>query len=272
MNKIYGIVAALFCIAVTGCSSGVIEEGHVGVKSTVGSVDPNPIGVGWYLKWFSNVTEYTKKEVAIALNDMTPQAADKLSLKKLDALIYYSTQDKFIPALQVKYENQSAKDERTGVSFPAYNMVRAIAIKEIGDAVSKMDSLTIHQHRNGLENQAKTAIQAALNKSDPGVFTITRVVVGQVLTDDAIQTQIRDKVRMEKQVETKQAELQLAKAEAERVVVEAKGLADRNELISRSVSNQLIEYNKAIALQNCANNKNCTMIVGNATPIVGLGK
>lgn len=272
MNKIYGIVAALFCIAVTGCSSGVIEEGHVGVKSTVGSVDPNPIGVGWYLKWFSNVTEYTKKEVAIALPDMTPKAADNLSLKKLDALVYYSVAEKSIPALQVKYQNQSTQDERTGVYFPAYNMVRAISIKEIGNAVSKLDSLTIHQHRNELENQAKHEIQVALDKTDPGVFNVARVVVGEVVTDEAIETQIRDKVRMEKQVETKQAELQLAKAEAERVVVEAKGLADRNELISRSVSSQLIEYNKAIALQNCAKNKNCTMIVGNATPIVGLGK
>ena len=73
---------------------------------------------------------------------------------------------------------------------------------------------------------------------------------------------------MQKQVEAKKAELELARAEAARVVVEAQGTAQRNQILNASITDNLIRYKQALAQEDCATNAKCTMIIGNATPIV----
>lgn len=270
MKRIFSLFAVMaMVLGLTACG-GIIDQGNVGVRTTFGKVSPEPESSGLYVAILSSVREYTTKETAVNLDQMTPKAKDNLSLQDLDITVYYKTDGAKIPGLQVKYSNQSAYDH--GIWYPAYKLVENMARTAAYEEVAKQDSLTIHQHRDTVANAMKDNIQKALNENDPGVFTVTRVVVRQALTDPAIEQSILAAVQVQKQIEAKNAELELAKAEARRTIAEAQGVAQRNNILNASITPTLIEYKKALAMENCAGNSNCTMIVGNATPIVNTSK
>jgi regulator of protease activity HflC (stomatin/prohibitin superfamily) len=214
----------------------------------------------------SSVREYTTKESAINLDNMTPKAKDNLSLREMDITVYYKTDGSKIPGLQAKYANQSAYDH--GIWYPAYNLVENMARTAAYEEVAKQDSLTIHQHRDEVALAMKENIQKALNESDPNTFTVTRVVMRQVVTDPAIEQSILQAVQVQKQIEAKNAELELAKAEARRTVAEAQGTAQRNQILNASITDTLIRYKQALAMEECASSGKCTMVIGGGVPLI----
>ena len=266
----YKFIAVVAILGLTACG-GIIDQGNVGVRTTFGKISPDPVEPGIYVALLSSVREYTTKEAAINLDNMTPKAKDNLSLREMDITVYYTTVGTKIPGLQVKYSGQSARGEH-GIWFPAYNLVENMARTAAYEEVARQDSLTIHQHRDEVANAMKENIQKALNDSDPGVFTVTRVVMRQVVTDPAIEQSILQAVKVQKEIEAKRQEIELAKAEALRTVAEAQGTAQRNQILTQSITPQLIEYKKALAMEECGSRVGCTMIVGNATPIVNTSK
>lgn len=267
MKRVIGSVAVVaVALGLTACG-GVIEQGNVGVRTTFGKVSPEPESAGMYVAILSHVDEYSAKESAVNLDNMTPKARDNLTLKDMDLTVYYRTDGSKIPALTVKYAGQSRRSNG-GMWFPGYTLVENLSRTAVYEEVAKQDSLTIHQHRDDVANAVKKNVQEELDKSDPGVFTITRVVMRQVITDPAIEQSILANVQMQKQVEAKKAELELARAEAARVVVEAQGTAQRNNILNASITDNLIRYKQALAQEQCADSAKCTMIVGNATPII----
>lgn len=270
MKRIFGILAVMaLALGLTACG-GIIDQGNVGVRTTFGKVSPEAVEPGIYVAILSSVREYTTKETAVALDNMTPKAKDNLSLREMDITVYYKTDPSKVPGLQIKYANQSAKDH--GIWYPAYHLVENMARTAAYEEVAKQDSLTIHQHREEVANAIKLNIQKELDKNDPSTFVITRVVMRQVITDPAIEQSILQAVQVQKQIEAKNAELELAKAEARRTVAEAQGTAQRNNILNASITPTLIEYKKALAMEECASNNHCTMIIGNGTPIINTGK
>mgnify|MGYP006280836525 FL=1 len=264
--RIFGFVFFIaVAIGLTACG-GTIDQGNVGVRTTFGKVSPEPENPGIYVAILSSVREYTGKETAINLDGMTPKARDNLSLREMDVTVYYRTAPNQIPGLQVKYANQSTYDH--GLWYPAYNLVENMARTAAYEEVANQDSLTIHQHRDEVATAMKNNIQKALDQSDPGTFTITRVVMRQVITDPAIEQSILAAVKVQKEIEAKKQEIELAKAEAQRTVAEAQGTAQRNQILTQSITSQLIEYKKALAMEQCATSSGCTMIIGNGTPII----
>ena len=249
-----------------GCM-GVIDQGNVGVRTTFGKVNAEPVEPGMYLAVLSSVREFTAKESAVNLDNMTPKAKDNLTLKEMDLTVYYRVNGAKVPELYTKYAAQNARSQH-GYWYAGYQLVENLSRTAIYEEVAKHDSLTIHQHRDEVATAVQKNVQAELDKSDPGTFIVTRVVMRQVITDPAIENSILANVQMQKQIEAKKAELELAKAEAARVVAEAEGTARRNNILTQSITNQLIEYKKALAMEECASNSKCTMIIGNATPIV----
>lgn len=254
-------------IFLAGCI-GVIDEGNVGVRTTFGKVKQEPEQPGMYMAILSNIREYTTKESSVSINDMTPKTKDNLSLADMDVAIYYTTKGDKIPGLHVKYIRQSMEDKQS-IFYPGFYLIENISRTAIYDVTSEHDSLTIHQKRDEIAAEIKRRVQESLDASDPGSFVISKVVVRQITTDPAIEQSIRDNVKMGKLVDTKNAELALAQAEAKRVIIEAEGTAKRNAILNASITPNLIEYKKANALQDCAQRSGCTMIVGNATPIIG---
>lgn len=266
MKRILGVLALVGLTLGLGGCGGIIDQGNVGVRTTFGKVSPDAETPGMYVAILSSVREYTTKESAINLDNMTPKAKDNLSLREMDITVYYKTDGAKIPGLQVKYANQSAYEK--GIWYPAYNLVENMARTAAYEEVARQDSLTIHQHRDEVALAMKENIQKALNDSDPGTFTVTRVVMRQVVTDPAIEQSILRAVQVQKEIEAKLQENELAKAEARRTVTEANGTAQRNAILNASITDNLIRYKQALAMEECASSGKCTMVIGGGVPLI----
>lgn len=241
---------AFILLALSLAACGRIETGNVGVRTDFNkTVETTELQPGWYGAFLTSVDEYSAKEIEVSQNDMKPKAKDNLSLQDLDVSVFYKLNPALIADLQIKYVGMTARSD-SGLWFPMYNLVdrqsRSVVYQLIGN---NYDSLTIHQKRNELETDIAKQLQKDLDASDKDAFTITKVIVRQVVTDGALEDSIRTSVKVQKEIEAKRQQVDLARAEAERLRVESEGQAAANRALASSVTPMLVEL-KRIEMQS----------------------
>jgi regulator of protease activity HflC (stomatin/prohibitin superfamily) len=261
---IFGAFAALaLCIGLSGCG-GIIETGSVGVRTTMGDVSQQEEGQGIYMAVFSHVDEYTVKETSIDLNDLTPRAKDKLTVKDLEVTVYYRGIPGTIAKFVSSHAGQSAKFEREDFARPGYNLVANLAKGAVYDSVTEFDSLSLNQNRSELEGKIKAQTQALLD-ADPsvkGTFVVTRVVVRKIQTDPTIDQAIQQTVLAQQQLAQKENQAQVAHKDAEIRRINAEGQANANAELQKTLTPAFLQHEYNQALQACASNEHCTMIIG----------
>jgi regulator of protease activity HflC (stomatin/prohibitin superfamily) len=257
------VIAVIVIIAalVLGCF-GTIGTGNVGVRTTFGVISEAEVGPGVYIKWpaISKVEEFTTKETPIDLTDLTPKAKDNLSLRDMDVSIYYAVKAAAVSMLQAKYASQSPRSGE-GYYLPAYDLVFRVARNTVYEEVARVDSLVMHTRREVLIDAIRENMQRQLDKSDPTVFRITRVVIRSVLTDPSIEESIRAAVSNQKKLEAMQVQTEIAKKEAEIKVTEAKGIAEANRIISGSLTREYLQHEANEALRTFAEKGNSNTVV-----------
>ena len=183
-----GLVFPAVAIGVIAFMSAyTVETGNVAVERTLGKIDHEERlqGLNFKMPFLTTRQEFSAKEIVIDINDLTPKAADNLSLKDLDVSVYYRVPQDRISELFVKYA-QSAARGSDGVYMPAYGLVVREARSAIYEQVSKIDSLQLHKQRESLQSDVLQELQRRLENSDPGDIIITRVVVRALNTDPSI--------------------------------------------------------------------------------------
>lgn len=252
---VMGLLAAS-TLMLTGCF-GYVPDGSVGVRTQFGKVDLNEVQPG-FTTWFaSSLDEYTVKETAFLLENLTPKAGDNLSLREMDVSVYYTTDPTRIADLQLKYKGQSPKIE--GEYISGQNLVATQARTVVQDEVSKHQSLVIHTKRNLIEDNVKAALQAKLDENDPGAFKITRIAVSKITTDAAIEESIRKVVQAQKNNEAMTYQLEVAAKQAQ-----------LNNKLNDTYTPAYLQHEYNQALTACAQRASCTMIVGDVKPLVNL--
>jgi hypothetical protein len=117
-----------------------------------------------------------------------------------------------------------------------------------------------------------TNMQAELDKTDPGVFKITRVVVRAVITDPSIEESIRNAVANQKRLEAMEVQTQIAQKEAEIKVTEARGIAESNRIIAGSLTREYLQHEANQALLKFAEGDNASTVIlpsgMNVTPLI----
>lgn len=243
--------------------AGTIGSGNVGVRTTLGVISPAEIGPGIYLKWpiISSVEEFSAKEIAIDLNDLTPKAKDNLSLRDFDVTVYYHVKDSAIAELQTKYAGQSMRAPEGGYYLPAFELVFRVARNVAYEEIARVDSLVMHTRRDQLADAIKTNMQAELEKADLGVFGVTRVVIRSVMTDPSIEEAIRAAVANQKKLEAMAVQTEIAKKEAEIRVTEADGISRSNRIIAGSLTREYLQHEANQALLKFAEKGNTNTVV-----------
>jgi regulator of protease activity HflC (stomatin/prohibitin superfamily) len=263
-GRIVGLAAiAVIAVAVLGGAVGTIGTGNVGVRTTLGVISPDEVGPGVYVKWplISSVQEFTAKEIAIDLQDLTPKAKDNLSLQDMDVTVYYRAAAAGIAELQARYSGQSVLDEANGVWMPAYGLVFRVARNVAYEEVARVDSLVMHVKRDELAEAMRENMQAELERTDPGVFTVSRVVIRSVRTDPSIEQSIRDAVANQKKLEAMTIQTEIAKREAEIRITEAEGIAKANRIIADSLTREYLQHEVNQALQEFARRGSTNTVV-----------
>lgn len=270
----------LTALLLTGCSQ--IDTGNVGVERTLGKVGTDALPPDVYFTLFKTVDEFTTKEVGFSLNDMTPKSRDNLTMKDVDIDIYYKTTPTSVPGLFTKYQGDVVQHKQvvnngTADLLVAFSRVSREAREAVYKAVAELDATTMHTKRAELAEMVRSGLQKELDTNDAGAFVVTAVNVRNLLTDPAIEAAIRQRAETDQAIEKKRKEIELAKAEAERLIVEAEGQARANQIVSASLTPALkeiklaeLQRDTAIAIASKAGN---TVLLGNGgSPLVGVGK
>lgn len=283
MNAVLKKTIALSGLALIAVLSGCtqIDTGNVGVERTLGKVGKEPLVPGVYFTVFKTVDEFTAKEVSFQLQDLTPKSRDNLTMKDVDIDIYFKTMPAAIPGLYTKYQGdvvQHKQVAQNGTSdlVMAYSRVSREAREAVYKSIAQLDATTMHTKRTELAEMVRLSLQAELDANDKGAFLITAVNVRNLLTDPAIEAAIRQRAETDQAIQKKLKEVDLARAEAERLIVQAEGEAKANKIISESLTPALkelrlaeIQRDTAIAIAGKAGN---TVLMGNATPLVNVNK
>ena len=73
-------------------------------------------------------------------------------------------------------------------------------------------------------------------------FLIDDLTLGVPKPDKATQEAIDARVKSSQELERTQTEIKIAEAEAKKKKIEAEGIADYNEIIKKSMSDEMIKY------------------------------
>lgn len=263
-----------------GCTQ--IDTGNIGVERTLGKVSAEALPPGIYLTVFKTVDEFTAKEIGFQLNDMTPKSRDNLTMKDVDIDVYFKVMPTAIPGLFTKYQGDVVRhgdvvQNGTKDLVIAYSRVSREAREAVYKAVAEMEATTMHTKRADLSERVRAGLQQELDANDKGAFVVTAVNVRNLLTDPAIEAAIRQRAETDQAIERKRKEVELAKAEAERLVVEAEGQARANQIISASLTPalkeiKLAELQRDAALAIAGKAGNTVLLGGGAQPLVNVGK
>jgi len=270
------LIALLVALGLSSC--GTIESGNVGVRTTLGKVNPEEVEPGIYLgvPGISRVQEFSAKEIGLDLNDLTPKARDNLSLRDLDLTIYYRVASGSIADLYVKYAGQHTRDEGSKVNLPAYAILQRLSRNAVYEQASRIDSLVMHTQRDELAASIRKSLQAELDANDKGVFVVSRVVIRGLTTDPAIEKAIQEAVAAQKQLETTKQRVAIAEAEAQVEVKKAEGIAKANQIINQSLTREYLQHESNLALQKFAEKGGTTTVVIPANmqtaPLINIGK
>ncbi len=266
--------------ALTACTQ--IDTGNVGVERTLGKVSPDALPPGVYFTLFKNVDEFSAKEVSFQLNDMTPKSRDNLTMKDVDIDIYFKVNPGAVPGLYTKYQGDVVRHRDvvaggTKDLVIAYSRVSREARESVYKAIAQLDATTMHTKRSELSELVRAGLQQELDANDKGAFVVTAVNVRNMLTDPAIEAAIRQRAETDQAIEKKRKEIELAKAEAERLIVEAEGQAKANQILSASLTPalkeiKLAELQRDTALAIASKQGNTVLLGGGAQPLLNVGK
>ena len=260
--QIKAIIVVVLIGLVGFMSAYTVETGNVAVERTLGKVDhdENGQGLNFKMPFVTNALEFSAKEIAIDINDLTPKAADNLSLKDLDVSVFYRVPQERVSELFVKYASAAARGA-DGVYMPAYGLMFREARSAIYEQVAKIDSLQLHKQRELLQSSVLEELQGRLDRTDPGDLIITRVVVRALNTDPSIEAAIRDAVEAEKRLEAKQVQVEIAKKDAEIEIERAKGIAEANNIINSSLTREYLQHEVNTALLRFADNDGSVVVI-----------
>ncbi|MEZ5542087.1 MAG: SPFH domain-containing protein [Pseudomonadota bacterium] len=263
MRSATTVVFTLLALALLASTIVLIESGNVGVRKTLGKVDPDEVtpGLNFRLPLVTQVSEFVGKEIAIDLADLTPKAADNLSLRDMDVTVFYRAESNRIADLYIKYANAHVHDWESDSYFPAYQLVYREARRAAYETVAEIDSLSMHKKRDQIAVSIKERLQETLDSNDPGVFKVTRVVIRSVLTDPSIEESIREAVANQKRLEAKQVMVEIERKNAEIEAIRAEGIARANDIINKTLTTEYLQHELNLTLQKFAETGANTIVV-----------
>lgn len=234
MKKFLAILAIPFFAA---CSQ--IDTGNVGVESSLGQFKTEELPPGVYFTLFKNVIEVSAKESAIAMQDLKPKSKDNLTMADFDFDLYYRIDPSKAADLLMKYKGDLSAPDKDGSSMIGVNLITRQAREAAYKAAAEIPAGEMHTKRTEIAAAIQKNMQFELDKdAGPGAFTVTNIIVRNIVTDPALEAAIKESGKMQFQIKAKEQEVALAKAEAERKRVEAQGEADAIKIKTAAISAQ----------------------------------
>lgn len=231
-----GAFAALLMVGVMALFLMVarVPAGHVGVVYSAKGVDEQVKGVGLHLlnpfKFEKMINYPTKmqtaqyKNIAVATSDGKNVEMDLAYNFTIDSTKAVSLYNKF----------GAVKVEGIVDSF-----LRTRLWDSARQNVSKYNIIEIYGEKSS--EASKDILESfSTDVKDLG-FTIENLTLGVPKPDESTQTAINERVKATQELERKQTEVKIAEQEAHRKKVEAQGIKEANEEITKSLTPELLQ-------------------------------
>jgi len=278
MKKLFSMfLAAAALVLATGCTQ--IDSGNVGVSVTRGKISLEEKPQGNYFTPIETLNEFTTKEVSFQLTDLKPKSSDNLTMADLDVDIYFQANPGQVADTVLKYQGDVVKHRdvvagsKSDDLVAGFNKVSREAREAVYVAAGQFPATTMHTKRIELAEAVKKQLQSELDKSDPKTWTITGVNIRNLVTDPGIEKAIRMAVEKDQQIEAAKKEKQLAIELGNAKIETAKAEARSNEILSASLTPQLVRLKEIEAQRAFAGQGTHTVVMGQPSgALVSIGK
>ncbi len=274
------VVVVLVLLMLVRPSVAYIEPGHVGIviHRGGGGVDPVPLGPGFHLRnpLMTQIQEYpTFMQTLVLTREMTEgsESNDEINVNSvegqplsLDVSMSFELRADKVPALYQTF--------RTDVQTISHGYIRQAIRQSLQEVVGNEEIAAILGPKKA---QAVTETQALLQKRlDPYGIDVRQFTLNEFRAPKAVMDAISLKNVMQQQALTAQNELQKntfqaqgdsikAAGRAKAILTEAEAQAKANELLSRSITGSLVQYEMAKRW-----NGQMPQVTGGAMPLLQL--
>lgn len=209
-----------------------VPAGHVGVVYNASGVKEDTLGTGWHITGLLDKTiEYPVKMQTTKYKDMKVSTTDGKSIE-IDLAYNFTVDPEKVVSLFNKFGAVEVEDI-------ADNYLRTRLWDAARNTIAKYNVIEIYGEKSS-EASGKIQIEFADEVKKLG-FNVDNLTLGVPKADKKTQEAIDDRVKATQELERKQTELKITKAEAERKKVEAKGIAEANEIISKSITDKTLQ-------------------------------
>jgi regulator of protease activity HflC (stomatin/prohibitin superfamily) len=262
------VTLALGLVVLLASMAVIIPPGQAGVVVLFGTVRTQVLPAGLhFINPFSQVVEMevrTRNYTMSGIGDEGQKkgddsipviTSDGLTVK-LDATVFYHLDQERCPKIY----------EKIGTDVEG-QILRSQIRTSLRDAAAGLTATELYTtHRMGfVENVTKTLTTAFMERG----IVMEQVLLRNVLLPDQITKAINDKIAADQDAQKMAFVLQKEKQEAERKRIEAEGQAKAQQIVSQSLTPQIIEYQRIQALRDIGAKGNLIITpMGGATPMI----
>ncbi len=244
-------LALAAALALAGCAS--VRPGQVGVLWNIGSGTQKeifPEGVHLIAPW-NQLSVYDLR--AQSHNEVLDVIAVNGLAIRLDATVRYH----LVPGEVVALQEEIGPDYYMTILEP---VLRSEARRVIGRYTPEEIYST---KRDVIERETREGVEAKIGGKH---ITLEAVLVRDVELPPTIRAAIDRKLQAEQDVLRMKYVLDVARAQAEERRIEARGIADYNQLITASLTPAILEYERIRQLEQLAQSANAkTVVMGPGT-------
>lgn len=242
------ISTALVAIQALGRFAVVIPTGEVGVIETLGKVSATTLNPGiHFLNPFTEVVTFSTR-----IQDLK-ETVDSTSKEGLNFKIDVSLQYRLDPlkAGEVFQKIGDPSQEKEIITSRFRSFIRQIT--------ANYTLTEIYGEKRSLISQSLQ--QAMISQLQPLGFIVEETLLRNIVLPENIQAAIQEKVAMEQETQKIALEVIKAKKESERKIVEARGTADAQKILSEGLTDKIIQLKAIEATQELAKSPNSKVII-----------
>lgn len=241
------VVGSIILIILFFCSYTTIPAGHVGIITSFGSVDPEPLPEGFH--WVAFWKRVTKMSIQLQEKKETASCPTKKGLSvNIEASIIYS----------LSGDSAAQIYKTVGTDYPMI-LVEPQFRSVMRNATTKFEAEDLYTaNREQIELALTNLIREELQ---PRGVIVHSVLLRNIELPAMVRERIEAKLAADQDSQRMEYILLKEKQEAERKKVEARGIADAQEIIKKDLSHEYLVYLWIEALKEGAKHNNAVIYI-----------
>ncbi len=246
---------SIFCLSVLMYSCAIVKPGNVAVKQTLGKLSPNIYGQGTvvYNPFISKIIRVSTQTNDLELSLSLP-TKEGLSVNAQISILYHLNNDSVIHVINT-----------IGLEYDV--IISNVFRSSSSDVCAQYFAKDLHSgKRSDIEIAIKQRMAENLDKR--GII-IEAVLMKSIQLPTGLASSIEQKLQAEQDVMRMEFILKQAKLDAERKIIEAKGLSDAQKILSEGLTQEIIKLRSIEAFSELSKSPNTKVIITDGkTPFI----